>query len=76
LSATQTAAAPSPGNGYTTLRCKCGSQPEAVQQEIANRYKELHQEFFCSRCRDLERKSRAESTIVARGAYTLYGGRK
>jgi hypothetical protein len=61
--ATSPATPPPPGNGYTTLRCKCGSQPEAMQQSIADRYRELGQEFFCSRCRDLERKSRAESTL-------------
>ncbi len=55
-------------NGFTTLSCKCGSHPVAVPQEIADRYKELHQEYFCGRCRDLERKSRMESTIVARRA--------
>jgi hypothetical protein len=55
------------GNGYTTLACKCGALPEAISHSIADRYQELGITYRCQRCRDLERKSRAQSTLYARG---------
>jgi hypothetical protein len=73
-SATSTATAPPPttkpdSNGFTKLSCKCGSQPHAVPQEIADRYRELGQEYFCHRCLELERKSRQESVLYTRVLY-------
>jgi hypothetical protein len=66
--ATTTTTPPSPsGNGFTTMKCGCGRLPEAVQQSIADRYRELGIAYQCQKCRDLERKSRAESTMFQRG---------
>jgi hypothetical protein len=53
------------GNGYTTLACKCGALPEAISHSIADRYQELSMAYRCQRCRDLERKSRTQSTLYA-----------
>jgi hypothetical protein len=57
-----------PGNGYVTLKCGCNllTGEIVVSQSIADRYRELGITYRCQRCRDLERKSRAQST--------LYGG--
>lgn len=58
-----------PGNGFTTLQCtSCNAITGAVSvpTSIRDRYIELGIPFRCQRCRDLERKSRAQST--------LYGG--
>jgi hypothetical protein len=65
---TQTATAPS-GNGYTVMACtSCDLMTGVVaaSDSIRDRYIELGIPFRCQRCRDLERKSRAQST--------LYGG--
>ena len=71
---TATAAATLP---YTTMTCSsegCNTPPVAMQTEIAERYAELKIKYFCHRCQALEQKARAESTIVQRGALSLYRG--
>jgi hypothetical protein len=57
-----------PGNGYTTLRCACDAMTgrESVPLSIADRYRELGKKFLCSRCRDVENKLRAHSTMHGR----------
>jgi hypothetical protein len=64
----QKPAKPQPGNSYVTLKCGCNllTGEIVVSQSIADRYRELGITYRCQRCRDLERKSRAQST--------LYGG--
>jgi hypothetical protein len=57
------------GNGYSALACtSCDAITGivSVPDSIRDRYIELKIPFRCQRCRDLERKSRAQST--------LYGG--
>jgi hypothetical protein len=56
-----------PGNGYTTLQCACNAITgrESVPQSIADAYQELGKKYLCSRCRDLELKSRPQSTLYA-----------
>jgi hypothetical protein len=73
LAATEIAIPPANSSAWTKLACKCGAPAEAVPHSIADRYHELGVTYQCEKCRDLERKSRAESTIVQRGAYTLLG---
>jgi hypothetical protein len=69
--ATQTATAPS-GNGFVTMRCACGSfeGERSVHVSIADHYRELGKTYQCHRCRNLEHKSRAESTIFQTGRLT------
>jgi hypothetical protein len=58
-----------PGNGYSALACtSCDAITGVVSvpDSIRARYVELKIPFRCQRCRDLERTSRAQST--------LYGG--
>jgi hypothetical protein len=57
------------GNGYSALACTSCSLLTgvvSVPDSIRDRYTELKIPFRCQRCRDLERTSRAQST--------LYGG--
>lgn len=63
-------------NGYTTLKCSipdCPSWPDAVSESIASEYREKNIPYRCGRCIRLEHQARNESTLVQRGAHTIYG---